>query len=419
MAITPYDRWLAGLETNLAQLEHSGRRRRLAAVNSSQGPEIVLAGRTVLQFCNNDYLGLSSHPAVKEAARRAIDRFGFGAGASRLVAGSMELHHALERRLAALKRTPQALVFSSGYLANIAALTTFAGPDAAIVSDKLNHASLLDAARFSGAWHRTFPHRNVARAQALLARFRAATATTVPDEGAAPALVPAPARNRRNAFCVTDSVFSMDGDLADLAALCAMAQQQEALVVIDEAHATGIFGANGAGLAEEQGVENQIAISIGTLSKALGSIGGFVAGAAPVIETLINNARSFIFTTALPPAASAAALAALDLIAADAQPRQRLRAAAGYVAAEIAGLGYVCGAGLAPIIPVIFGASETALAASRALLEQGIYVPAIRPPTVARGSARLRITLSAAHTDAQIECLLTALRRLREKMQRC
>jgi 8-amino-7-oxononanoate synthase len=362
----------------------------LHPVESPQGAELSIEGRRFVQFCTNNYLGLANDPEVIEAAREATARFGTGAGASRLVAGSMELHHELERQLARFKQTEAALLFPTGYMANLAVLTTFAGERDLIVSDKLNHASLIDAARFSGAAHRTFVHRSAERAGTLLGRE---------CEGVK--------------FLVTDSIFSMDGDVADLRALADAADEANALLVIDEAHATGVLGARGAGLAELQGVEERIAITVGTLSKALGSMGGFVAGPRDVIDTLINEGRSFIYTTALPPACSAAALASLKIVEREPERRERVMRLARHVKSELTAMGFDTGDSASPIIPVILGESATALAASEQLKQHGLYVPAIRPPTVPPNSARLRISLMATHTDGHIEQLLTAMRALR------
>jgi 8-amino-7-oxononanoate synthase len=392
--VDPRLAWLEALQHKLQQRREEHLLRELHPVASPQGAQLVIEGRTFVQFCTNNYLGLANDTEVIEAARAATARFGTGSGASRLVAGSMELHHELERELARFKRTEGALLFPTGYMANLAVLTTFAGERELLVSDKLNHASLIDAARFSGATHRTFVHRNAERARTLLAKETAGLK-----------------------FLVTDSIFSMDGDVADLRALSDVADQSGAMLVIDEAHATGVLGERGAGLAELQGVEERVAITVGTLSKALGSIGGFVAGPRAAIDTLINEGRSFIYTTALPPACSAAALAALKIVQREPQRRERVMRLARHVKTECTNMGYDTGDSASPIIPVILGDPATALAASRQLRERGLYVPAIRPPTVPPNSARLRISLMATHTDSHVEQLLTAMRTLRRELR--
>jgi 8-amino-7-oxononanoate synthase len=349
-----------------------------------------MGGRVYVQFCSNNYLGLAGDPEVIEAARQATQKWGTGAGASRLVAGSLAIHQELESALAGFKGTEAALLFPSGFMANLAVLTTFAGERDLIVCDKLNHASLLDAARFSGGTVRTFPHRNSQRARELLARD-----TPVSD-------------GRR--FLVSDTVFSMDGDVALLPELHNAARESGALLMVDDAHGTGILGERGAGLAELQQAEGGVDVTIGTRSKALGSLGGFVAGPRAAIDTLINEARAFIYTTALPAACAAAALAALKIIVREPERRVRVRAVADRVRRELVGQGYDCGDSATPIIPVIMGSSTKALVASTFLRKRGLFVPAIRPPTVAPNGSRLRISLMATHSDSQIDKLLDALR---------
>lgn len=392
----PRTSWLSSLRQELDARRDQHLLRELCEIQSPQGPTIRIEGRTYLQFCTNNYLGLAADAEVTEAAQRALAAYGTGAGASRLVAGSLCLHHQLEGELARFKHTEAALVFPTGYMANLAVLTTFACEKDLIVSDKLNHASLLDGARFSGAARRTFAHQNMGRARAVLTKSR----------------IPAPARK----FLVTDTIFSMDGDLANLPGLADAAECAGALVIIDEAHATGVLGARGAGVAELQNVEGKIALTIGTLSKALGSLGGFVAGPQEAIDTLINSARSFIYTTALPPACSAAALASLKIIDREPGRRERVMQLAARVKSELTGMGFDCGNSASPIIAVVLGAPAKALAAAAELREQGLYIPAIRPPTVPPNSARLRISLMATHSDAHIEQLLTAMGRVRRGM---
>jgi len=392
--------WLESLSRNLAARREGHLFRELRPLESAAEPEITVGGCHFVQFASNNYLGLATHPEVIAAAREATERFGTGSGASRLVTGSMALHHQLEQALARFKHTEAALLFPTGYMANLAALTTFAGECDSIISDKLNHASLLDAARFSGAAHRTFPHCQYRRAEELLQRSQ-------PD-------------SRR--FLVTDAVFSMDGDVADLAALADVAERTDSLFFIDDAHGTGVLGPRGAGLAELQNVEDRIDLTVGTLSKALGSLGGFIAGPRAAIDTLINSARSFIFTTALPPACAAAALAALRIVEADPARRSRLARLAHHVRTELRGMGFDCGSSTppaTPIIPVILGDAAAALAASDSLKARGLFIPAIRPPTVPPNSARLRISLMATHTDAHIEQLLEAFRELSQKRGLC
>jgi 8-amino-7-oxononanoate synthase len=385
---SPRAQWLHGLAQHLEQRREAHLFRELRQVDSGQGPTLILQGREYVQFCTNNYLGLANDPEVIDAAREATARFGTGAGASRLVAGSMQLHHELENALARFKGAEAALVFPTGFMANLAVMTTFAGEGDLVVSDKLNHASLLDGAKFSGALCRTFPHRQYGRAEALLQK-ELPLGVAVPRK-----------------FLVTDSIFSMDGDLANLPAACEVAERAGAMVIVDEAHGTGLLGERGAGLAELQGVEERVALTVGTLSKALGSVGGFVTGPRAAIDTLINAARSFIYTTALPPGCAAASLAALRIVEREPARRHRLMALAGHVKSSLVALGFDCGDSASPIIPILIGQSDAALRAANFLNSRGLYVPAIRPPTVPPNSARLRISLMSTHTDAHIEQLI-------------
>jgi 8-amino-7-oxononanoate synthase len=399
--------WLARLQAQARQRAAAHLQRTLNAIPGPAEPEIIFRGQRVVQFSGNNYLGLANHPAVVEAAHRAIERFGFGTGASRLLAGSAEVHHELETALAAFKQTEAALVFPTGYMANLA-LFAFAGRGDLVVADRLNHASLLDGAALSGARQRRFPHRDYARAEVLLADHAEESSAG----GGAQRASEAPPRQK---FIVTDSVFSMDGDIADLAAVCDLAQRHGALPLVDEAHATGVIGPGGRGVAALQGVEHRLALTTGTMSKALGSIGGFIAGPRVAIDALINMARPFIFTTAAPAAASAAALAALRLVEQDPRPRQRVLALADHVRAEAQAMGYSCGNSCTPIIPLVLTHAHAAVEASSFLLERGLYVPAIRPPAVPPATARLRISLMATHSDQQVQQLLDALKAWRRK----
>ena len=412
-------RWLNALAEDLDKRKRDHLFRGLSEVSGEQGAELVIGAKRYLQFCTNNYLGLAADPEVLDAARAAVDRWGFGSGASRLVAGSMQSHHELEADLAEFKQAEAALVFSSGYAANMAVLTCFTSPHDLIFSDKLNHASLLDAADASRCKHRTYHHRNYSRLAELLKRLSRAQgqSATEPTEAAASA-----SRLNRDekvpheisrAWIVTDTVFSMDGDVADLEQLSRLAQAHGALLVTDEAHATGVLGPDGRGLAALQNVESAVAVSVGTLSKALGSVGGFVTGPRQVIDTLINRSRQFIYTTALPAACTAAARCALNISRREPERRQRVLSLAQYVRTELTAMGYQTGPSESPIIPVLLGSAQHALEAAAALREKGIYIPAIRPPTVAPNTARLRISLMATHSDAQIDTLLRAMKALR------
>lgn len=378
----------AMLEEELRELGARDLYRSLRVLENPGGTRAGSGGRDLLLFCGNDYLGLSRHPRVIEAARAAAAQCGVGAGASRLISGTSRLHAELESGIAAFKGKERALVFATGYMANLGALSALAGAEDLIVFDKLCHASIVDGAKLSGARMRTFPHLNYARLEEILSS----------ESGC------------RRRLMVTESVFSMDGDLADLAELVRLKEKYDCLLVVDDAHGTGVLGKSGRGAAEDLRLEGRIDILMGTLSKALGSLGGFIAGSATMIDYLINRSRPFIFATALPPMIAAAALAALQIIREDASVRSRLWENAGRLHAGFRRIGFSLGPLASPILPLRIGAEGEALRLSEALLAQGILVPAIRTPTVRKGQARLRVTASALHSAEELERLLSALR---------
>ncbi|MGC8559810.1 MAG: aminotransferase class I/II-fold pyridoxal phosphate-dependent enzyme [Phycisphaerae bacterium] len=390
-------RWLDDLDADLQARKRDHNWRVLPRVQSRCEPEMRINSAPYLQFCSNNYLGLAADPRVIDAARGALDRWGFGAGASRLVSGNTELHEKLEADLAQLKKQPAAVILPSGFAANLAALKTFSAPGDLIFSDKLNHASLLDAAAASGADHHTYPHLDYDRLESRLQRFADRHATG----GSAP---------RGRCWLVTDTVFSMDGDVGSPARLAQLADQYDAVLMLDEAHATGVLGSDGAGVAAMENVSDRIALSVGTLSKAFGSAGGFIAGPHAAVDSLINRGRNLIYTTALPAACIAAAQAALDISLAEPWRRERVCLLAHRLRTQLQQMGFECGRSATPIIPIILGSSQSALDASRALAEKGIWVSAIRPPTVKPNSARLRISLMATHTDEHIARLVDAMK---------
>jgi glycine C-acetyltransferase len=373
------------LTAELAALDEAALRRRLRALASACDAEVVLDGRRVLLLSSNNYLGLASHPALKAAACTAIERWGCGTGASRLIAGHLDLHAEVEAKLAAFQGTEAALLFPSGYQANLGTITTLVGRGDHVYSDALNHASIVDACRLSRASVHVYPHRDVRALEAELA--------ATPQGG------------RR--LIVTDSVFSMDGDRAPLAALVALAGQYHSWLMIDEAHASGVLGGRGAGLAEADGVAAEIDVHMGTLGKALGGAGAYVAGSRTLIETLVNRARAFIYTTGLAPAVVAAAGAALDVVAAEPERRAALFRNAVRLRDGLRALGLDV-RGDTHIVPVVVGDNRAALALADALLARGVLAHAIRPPTVPAGTARLRLTPIATHTEAQIARALDA-----------
>lgn len=364
----------------LTRLEAASLRRRVRSLESAQDPEVVLDGRTLVLLASNNYLGLANHPRVVAAAKQAADEWGVGAGAARLITGGVTVHEELERRLAELKGTEDAVIFSSGYLANLGTISALLRPDDAVFSDELNHASIIDGCRLSRADIHVYPHRDADHLEKLIAGWRR-------DHGSERALV------------VTDSVFSMDGDLAPLPDLADVCEAYGAMLMVDEAHATGVVGPEGRGAVAHFRMDERVPIIMGTLSKSLGAAGGFIAGSADLCDFLRNKARAFIFDTALPAPVAAAALAALDILTLEPTRPDRVREKAARFHDELCMLGFEALAPDAAVVPVMVGEADDALALARRLLDAGVLVPAIRPPTVPDGTSRLRCTLMASHTD--------------------
>jgi 8-amino-7-oxononanoate synthase len=369
------------LSAELDETRAEGLYRALRTVSSAQGARIQIDGREFLNFSSNDYLGLANDPLLKRAASDAIEKYGVGAGASRLVCGNLEPYEALERKLAAFKAKEAAIVFGSGYAANVGAITALVGEGDTVILDKLDHASIIDGARQSGATIRVYPHQNLKKLDAILRQCDLSRRTLI----------------------ITETVFSMDGDLAPLAEIVALKERYGAWLMIDEAHATGLYARNRRGLAEAEGVEDKIDITLGTLSKALGCAGGFVVGSQTLIDFLRNRARSLIYSTALPPAVCAAAAAAVDFVmsAEGHQRRDQLWRNVSELKNGLSALG-VQNESRSPIIPIIIGDEAAAVETSRKLYERGIFVPAIRFPTVPKGKSRLRVTVTALHESRDI-----------------
>ncbi len=378
------------LQQRLAALRGQALYRELRRVDSAQGPAITAAGKTFLNFSSNDYLGLANHPALKAAAVRASEKFGAGAGASRLICGSLTPFHDLEEALAVFKKSEAALTFSSGYATALGTITAIAGKDDVIILDKLVHACIVDAARLSGAKLRVFAHNDLDDLEAKLQW----AAANLPRPG--------------HALVITESIFSMDGDAAPLREIVALKEKYGAWLMVDEAHATGVIGAEGRGLADALGVGAQVEIQMGTLGKALGAAGGFICGSRVLIDYLINRARSFIFSTAPVPAAAAAATAGIQ-IASSAEGKTRRADLQQRIAELHSALGRPAPAMAAAIIPLIIGDEARAVTVAAQLRARNLFVPAIRYPTVARSSARLRITLTAAHSQSEVATLARAL----------
>ncbi|HEX8439000.1 8-amino-7-oxononanoate synthase [Archangium sp.] len=378
----------AWAQEELGALAARGLKRFLEPLDSPQGPLVRLGGETLVNFASNDYLGLAASPTVRAAATAALELHGVGSGASRLVVGDTVAHQRLEARLAAFERAEAALLFNSGYAANVGTLQALVGPEDAVFSDALNHASLIDGCRLSRARTVVYPHADV--------------------EALERALASTPARRR---LVVTDTVFSMDGDSAPLRELVDVCRTHGAALLVDEAHATGVLGARGAGLCEELGLEDAVDVRMGTLSKSLGGMGAYICASRPVVELVLNRARPLVFSTALPAALCAAAEAAVDIVEHDEDLRARLWRNIRRFSEGLRSLGFAAEPRSA-IFPVILGEPELAIAASRALRSRGLLVKAIRPPTVPEGTSRLRFCLSAAHTEGHVDLALEGLRRL-------
>jgi 8-amino-7-oxononanoate synthase len=385
-----------GLDSELAaeleRLSESGLRRTMQPVSDRRGATVCVDGRTLIDFSSNDYLGLAADPRLAAAASAALDPGQLGAGAARLISGDHPLHEALERALAEYKRTEAALLFGSGYLANVGAIPALVGPRDAIYADRLNHASLHDGSRLSRAEVRTFPHNDIAALADMLAA----------DHG-----------KFRRRLIVVDSVFSMDGDLSPLCEIVPLAQAYDAWTYVDDAHATGVLGREGRGGAEQWDVEGRIDVIMGTLGKSLGTSGAFIAGSRTLIDYLMNRARSFVFTTATPPAIAAATLEALRIAVAEPERRLALRANARRLRAGLKAFGrQTDGPPDGHIIPIPIGDAAETMRVGAALRARGFLVGAVRPPTVPPGTSRLRLTVSAAHEPEDIDALLAALRDL-------
>jgi 8-amino-7-oxononanoate synthase len=382
-------------EEQLQALQARSLHRKLREIGTPQGPEVRIVGRDLVNFSSNDYLGLAADPILRQAAIAAIEEFGVGAGASRLISGTQTPHVVLETTLAKWKRAPAAICFSSGYAAALGTLPALASKEDVVILDKLCHASLIDGARLSGARLRVFPHNHLGKLESHLDWAR----REYPDA---------------RVIVITESIFSMDGDRPPLRELVELKKRFGATLVLDEAHAIGVLGPHGRGLAAELGLEEEIEVQLGTLSKSLGVSGGYICGSRSLIDWLINRARAFIFSTAPPPALAAAATAAIRfLLSEEGEARRKLlwRRVVQFRKILAAG-GAAFGSPGAAIIPWLVGEEHRALDLSEALQQEGFFVPAIRYPTVAKGAARLRITISAAHSALQIASLGEAIGRL-------
>jgi 8-amino-7-oxononanoate synthase len=380
-------------ELELSQLEKQHLLRKPLIVESYRGPNIIINNRCLLLMCSNDYLGLSQHPSLKEAAVSAMERYGFGSGASRLVSGTSVLHQELEDALSQFKKTEAAILFNSGYAANSGVIPALAQEGDVVFSDILNHASIIDGCRLSRASLRVYSHKDMDQLETLLR-----------DCGHA-----------RRKLIVTDGVFSMDGDIAPLPDLVALSEKYGALLMVDDAHATGVIGKDGRGTVEHFGLEGRVPIQMGTLGKALGSCGAYVAGNRDLVDLLVNRSRSYMYSTALPPAVCAASLAALKLVEKDPARREKLWHNRERFTAGLKSLRIDIGSSETPILPLMIGDAEQAINAGTRLFESGIFATAIRPPTVPVGTSRIRMTLMASFSDHDIDEALDAVNNIREE----
>lgn len=383
----------AGLKRDLTELKVAGLYRAPKIIGRVEKTQIRLGRARLVNFSSNNYLGLARHPVVVQKASIALRSWGSGSGASRLLSGNLKIHCDLEDKIARFKKEEAALIFSSGYLANLGVVTALLGKEDLVLADRFNHASLIDAARLSKAKLWVYPHRDAAVLEDLLAR----------------------AKGFRRKLVMTDGYFSMDGTVAPLGRLSEICRKRGATLVVDEAHSTGVFGKTGRGLTEHFGLEGKVGVVIGTLSKALGSVGGFVAGKSVLKETLINRSKEFIYTTAPSPAASAAALAALRLLEEKPEIRNKLWSNAARARRGLLEAGFDLMGSEGPIIPIQIKDTKKAMAMQEFLFHEGIFAPAIRPPTVPRGTDRIRLSVTAEHEEADLNRLLEAFKKAKDK----
>jgi len=375
---------LAYLSTELDSLKQQGLYRRLRVLEGEQKSDATFDGRHVVNLSSNNYLGLTTHPRLRERALDAIRTFGVGSGSVRTIAGTMDIHLELERRLAAFKRTEAVVVFQSGFAANAGTVSAILTKDDVVVSDELNHASIIDGCRLSRAEIKVFPHKDVGAARAILRGL--------------------PAGQRK--LLITDGVFSMDGDLGALPGLCALAEEFGCIMMVDDAHASGVFGENGRGTIDHFGMHGRVDVQVGTLSKAIGALGGYVAGSRALIEFLYHRARPFLFSTSHPPAVAATCIAALDVLEQEPGLIERLWDNTRFFKSGLQALGFDTGASESPITPVIVGDGTRAMALSDRLFAEGVFAQGIAFPTVARDRARVRTIVTATHTRAELQFAL-------------
>ena len=381
---------LAYLDDSLNDLRQQGLYRRLRVLDGEQAAHTSVDHHHVVNLSSNNYLGLTTHPTLRARALDALQALGVGTGSVRTIAGTMAIHMELERRLAAFKKTEAAVVFQSGFTANAGTVSSLLGKDDVIVSDELNHASIIDGARLSRATIKVFPHRNVAAAREIVAALP---------------------RTQRT-LLITDGVFSMDGDLGPLPELCDLADEYGCIMMVDDAHASGVFGRNGRGTVDHFGMHGRVDVQVGTLSKALGALGGYVAGTKSLIEFLYHRARPFLFSTSHPPSVAATCIAALDVLEHEPQWMERLWANTRFFKAGLEALSFNIGISESPITPVIVGDGALAMTLSDKLFDAGVFAQGIGFPTVPQGKARVRTIVTATHTEDELQFALDAFRRV-------
>lgn len=374
--------------STLAKIESQGRKRTMRAIKGPQGPRCIVDDKEALNFCSNNYLGLADDIRLIQAAHQSMEREGFGAGASRLISGNMESHVLLEQRIKEFKQTEAALIFSTGYMANVGIISGLFGRDDIVFADRLNHASIWDGIQLSHAQLRRFRHNDILHLRELL------TGSEV----------------SKRKVIIVDSVYSMDGDVAPLKEITTLAKEFGCLVMIDEAHGFGVFGKKGKGLAEYLGVDDNIDIQMGTFSKAAGCFGAYCCGSKELIDVLLHKVRSFVYTTALPPSVAASCCEAINIIENEPARRKCLWDNADYLREELKRVGFDTCQSSSAIIPVVIGDEEIALTFSRLLLESGVFISAIRPPTVPDGTSRLRLTVMATHTKEELKYVVESMK---------
>jgi glycine C-acetyltransferase len=381
---------LAYLATELDALKQQGLYRRLRILGGEQKAHATFDGKDVVNLSSNNYLGLTTHPKLRERALEATRAFGVGSGSVRTIAGTMDIHMELERRLAEFKKTEAVVVFQSGFAANAGTVSSILAKDDIVISDELNHASIIDGCRLSRAEIKVFPHKDVAAARTIL--------RTLPSG--------------RRKLLITDGVFSMEGDLGPLPDLCALAEEFGCIMMVDDAHASGVFGENGRGTVDHFGVHGRVDVQVGTLSKAVGALGGYVAGSRALIEFLCHRARPFLFSTSHPPAVAAACIAAIDVLLDEPELIERLWDNTRFFKSGLNALGFNTGTSESPITPVIVGDEPLAMTLSDRLFEEGVFAQGIGFPTVARGKARVRTIVTATHTRGELQFALDAFGRV-------